>query len=100
MTAEIQKLNNMLASDQYEKAHDKMSIEAYESISTNLRYSLMPGFFDGNIKTSIKRLASLALGRSRKIPKELLQLHLLRNDTYSYATRHALEAKLKGISKS
>ncbi|WP_455231630.1 CapA family protein [Geopseudomonas aromaticivorans] len=100
MTAEIQKLNDLLTNDIYEKAHDKMSLEAYEAISTSLRYSLMPGFFDGNIKTSIKRLASLALGRSRKIPKELLQLHLLRNDTYSYATRHALEAKLKGISKS
>ncbi|MNZ55326.1 hypothetical protein D3C78_732510 [compost metagenome] len=99
MTAEIQRLNNLRTSDQYEKAHDRMSLEAYEAISTNLRYSLMPGLFDGNLKTSFRRLASFALGRSRKIPKELLQLHLLRNDTYSYATRHALEAKLKGIPR-
>lgn len=77
--------------DDYESIHDAMSLEAYEKIRRNLIFSLMPIPYDGTLKGSLKRLASIVLGRRNKANKTLLQLHLIRNEAYYYAARHALE---------
>jgi hypothetical protein len=51
----------------------------------------MPIPYDGKLQSSLRRIASKLLGRSKKIDKTLLQLHLLRNEAYYYAAKHALE---------
>jgi len=78
-------------SDSYKKAHDQMCLEAYEQFKRNLIFSLMPLSYDGNLSSSLRRIASRILGRSKRIDKTLLQLHLFRNEAYYYAAKHALE---------
>lgn len=75
----------------YQQRHDEMSLEVYEKVKHELAFSLMPIPYDGRIKSSLRRMASLLTGRSKPRDKELLQLHLLRNEAYYFATRHALE---------
>lgn len=87
---DLDKLCSMLGDD-YERLHDAMSLEAFEKIKRNLTLSLMPIPFDGKIKSSLRRIASRMLGRSKKIDKTVLQLHLFKNEAYYYAAKHALE---------
>ena len=78
--------------DDYVALHDAMSLEIYnKSIKGNLIYSLLPFPYDGKIKSSFKKLVVTLLGRRKYFEKDLLTLHLLRNETYYYAARHALE---------
>ncbi len=82
---------------EYEKAHDQMSIEAYESIVLpNLIFSIMPIPYRGSFKSTLHYLCRKMLRRTEAVDKTLLQLHLLRNEAYYYATRHALEVKARG----
>lgn len=78
----------------YFELHDRMSLESYEKIRQNLLYSLLPIPYTGNIYTSLRRMASIIIKRE-KIDKTLLQLHLLKNESYYYAARHALEVKAR-----
>jgi len=93
----LDNLCNMLIDEvEYEKAHDRMSIEAYESIILpKLIFSIMPIPYNGNFKSTLRHLCSLLLGRARRTDKTLLQLHLLRNEAYYYAAKHALEVKAR-----
>jgi poly-gamma-glutamate capsule biosynthesis protein CapA/YwtB (metallophosphatase superfamily) len=87
---DLDNLCNMLGVE-YEKHHDHMSLEAYHKIRRNLTLSLMPIPFDGKLKSSLRRIASHILGRSKKMDKTVLQLHLFKNEAYYYAAKHALE---------
>lgn len=85
-------LLNSFLTDKYEKLHDSMSLEIFHKYTkTNLIYSLLSYPFDGNIKSSIKKILSSILKKRKKVDKDLLSLHLFRNEAYYYATRHALE---------
>lgn len=84
----------------YEDIHDQMSLEAYDSIRRNLLYSLMHFPYDGSLFSSIRRIAGDLLKRRKKTDKDLLQLHLLRNEAYYYAARHALEVKVRAKDKN
>lgn len=81
--------------ENYMKQHDEMCLEVYEKIKRDLILSLMPVPFDGSLVSSLRRIVSKLLGRSKKIDKQLFQLHLLRNEAYYFAVRHALEVKTK-----
>jgi len=86
--------------DNYETAHDIMNLEAYETtIKENLLFSLLPLPFIGNFRRSLRIIGSRILGRSKKPDKTLLQLHLLRNEAYYYAMKHALEIYVREKSK-
>lgn len=75
----------------YSRYHNIMALKAYPSIRKNLMQSLFPLPVDATIGGTFKEIAAKALGRRKKIDKHLLQLHLLRNESYYYAARHALE---------
>lgn len=91
---DIGKLCRLLG-DGYEREHDSMSLAAYETIRRNLTLSLLPIPFDGHFRSTLRRIASRMLGRSKAKEKDLLQLHLIRNEAYYYAAKHALEVKLR-----
>jgi len=87
--------------DDYEIAHDQMSLETYETIiRPNLLLSIMPIPYNGSIKNSLHIIVNMLLGRMQKTDKTLLQLHLLRNEAYYYAARHALEIYAREKFKS
>jgi len=80
----------------YGELHDSMSLDVYNKmINRNLIYSLVPIPYDGNFISSLKRIVKILLGRGNKIDKNLLSLHLLRNEAYYYAAKHALELNSK-----
>lgn len=88
---DIESLNHKLEIP-YEKLHNEMSLQVYnQKVKKVLTYSLLPFPYDGTIKSSLKRLLSRILKRGNKIDKDLLTLHLLRNEAYYYVARHALE---------
>ena len=86
---------SLMLEKKYAGLHDQMCLEAYEQIKRNLLFSLGTFPFDGTIKSSLRRIVSYICGRNKKIDKELLQLHLLRNEAYYFAAKHALELKTK-----
>lgn len=77
----------------YKAELDQMSVEAYQRVRRNLKRSLNVFPLDrgplDHAKTIVKRL----LKRGSKEDKDLLQLHMLRNEAYYFAARHALELK-------
>jgi len=83
----------------YDKAHDEMSMKTYEKLEQKLISSLAPVKEGVSLKDSLKSMIFFLTGKARKrqsqnrIRKELLLLHLLRNEAYYYAIRHALECK-------
>lgn len=91
----IDKLNQMLKND-YDDLVDKMSLEVFnKTIKNNLIYSLGDTPYNGGVISTFKQMISIMLGRRSKIDKDLLSLHLLRNETYYYAAKHALELNAK-----
>lgn len=96
---DIDQLSNQLL-DTYEKQLTKVTLKVYEqTIRKNLIYSLVPFPYNGDFLSSVKLLINTILGRRRNIDKNLLSLHLIRNETYYYIARYALELKAKGISR-
>ncbi|MFG6147467.1 CapA family protein [Halobacillus sp. B23F22_1] len=85
-------LLNANLGENYEELHEEMSLEIYnKTIKKNLIFSLLSFPYDGNIKSTIKRSLSLIFNKRKKQDKTLLSLHLLRNEAYYYATKHAME---------
>ncbi len=78
----------------YREAHDEMSLQAYARIRPRLLQSLLPIPYRGTLLGSLKHLVRTLLGRNKHFDKTLLQLHLLRNEAYYYAARHALEVQV------
>lgn len=95
----LERLCNLLDTG-YEKAHDEMSMETYEMLAPKLVSSLAPPSITRSVKRKLKSLALYATGRANRnrrkdqIPKEMFLLHILKNETYCNAMRHALEFKL------
>ncbi|PYZ92584.1 hypothetical protein CR194_13010 [Salipaludibacillus keqinensis] len=85
----VEKLNYKLE-EEYESLHNRMSLEIYHRlIKRQITFSLSPIPYDGKFLTSIKRLLNFLRGKSTN--KDILLLHMLRNEAYYYATRHALD---------
>jgi poly-gamma-glutamate synthesis protein (capsule biosynthesis protein) len=80
----------------YCKEHDEMSLTAYEQgIRRNLLRSSTKLPLDTTLLGAIKVIVATLLGRRKRVNKPLTQLHYMRNETYYYAARHALELKNK-----
>lgn len=79
--------------DGYQAELDRMSAEVYRRVSRNLKLSLSAFPFDRGPLGHAKALARRILKRSGAPDKELLQLHMLRNEAYYFAARHALEVR-------
>ena len=90
---DISELNHKLENG-YEQLVDEMSLQVFNRvIKNNLIYSLGDTPYNGGISSTLKQMVSTFLGRRSKVNKELLALHLLRNETYYYAAKHVLELK-------
>ncbi|MBU9723087.1 MULTISPECIES: CapA family protein [Bacillaceae] len=88
-------LNSNLDND-YEKLHDQMSLTVYrKKIKPKYTFSLLHFPFDGTIKSSLKRILATIVGKQKKKDKDTLALHLLRNESYYFAAKHALELVFK-----
>lgn len=91
----LDELNELLKQD-YRKLHNKMTLEVYNAhLKRNLIYSLLSLPYDGKLLTSFKRIVRKIIGRSKKQDKDVLALHLLRNETYHNVFQHALELSVK-----
>jgi hypothetical protein len=91
---DISYLNRLLGED-YMANLDAMSREAYPMIKRNLLLSLSDFPCDGDftltLLKTIKRKIMELIGRREKIDRKLIQLHFLRNESYYYAAKYALE---------
>ena len=79
----------------YTKAHDEMCLEAYEKLRARLVTSILPFEYKGSVLKSVKPALASLFGRKSKKNKDLSLLHLLRNEAYYYAVRHALELRVR-----
>ncbi|WP_106475719.1 CapA family protein [Phytohalomonas tamaricis] len=88
---DLDQLNRMLE-EGYQARHDAMSLEVYHNyIKGNLTNALLPFPCDGTGKGTLREMIATLLGRRKHLNKRVLQLHLIRNETYYYVMRHALE---------
>lgn len=82
-------------SDGYEQAHDLMSLRISRVLQQRLQGALSPIGWDGSLRRFVKNVLLTLLGRRKKADSDLLQLHLLRNESYRFATLHALALKAR-----
>ncbi len=88
----IDELNSMLEPEQYLKAHEKMTLETFKKIKRSLAISVfLPVPLSGQFKDFFRMLASFILTRTKAKYKDKHQLHLLKNETYYYVIKNALE---------
>lgn len=93
---DVEELNEMLTPAKYQKLHDEMSSASYNSFIKNLRVSVANGWYTGDFSQNLKFLIKKYLLKRKAADKDTLQLHLLRNEAYYFAVRHALEMKYQG----
>ena len=87
-------LNAMLEPEQYWKAHDRMTRETFKKIKRSLSISVfLPVPLSGQFKDFFRMLVSQILKRNKAKYKDKYQLHLLKNETYYYVIKNALELK-------
>lgn len=98
-SVDVQRLNGLLGVELYMDAHNEMSIETYYKNQEKLRLSVSKGYCYGSFLKTIKGILRRFLLGRKGVDKDMLQLHLLRNEAYYFATRHALELKCREKSK-
>ncbi|MBS1212715.1 MAG: CapA family protein [Proteobacteria bacterium] len=84
--------------ENYLEQHERMSMQAYQVLRRRLILSLMPIPYDGTLRTLVRASVAKLLGKRKKLDKDILQLHLLRNEAYYFAMRHALELMVRDKS--
>jgi len=90
----VAELNALLANNAYMIEHTKMIEEAYNGIRKNLALSVfLPVPLSGKFKDFIRMFVSHIFKRNYIKYKDLYQLHLLKNETYYYVIKNALEIK-------
>jgi hypothetical protein len=77
----------------YEAEHDRMAAETYARVRHRLKRSLNAYPFDRGLLDHVKTVVRWMLRRGSKEDKDLVELHMLRNEAYYFAARHALEVK-------
>lgn len=98
---DVRELNGMLEDGVYEAANDEMNIKAYRKIIRDLEFSFSKGLGSNHFKKNLKNFFKRHFLRNRRyVDKDVLQLHLLRNEAYYYAARHALEIKYREKCKN
>ncbi|RKQ34298.1 CapA family protein [Oceanobacillus halophilus] len=87
---------NASLDQEYEDLLEQMSLDIFHNrIKGKLSDSLLPFPLERSWKSTIKNFIRKRLGRNRVDKKEIQLLHYLRNESYYYAARHALEVLSK-----
>lgn len=77
----------------YNQELDAMSSAAYQNIRRNLKRCVNSFPFDRGLIDHLKSLVKFLLKRGAPSDKELSELHLIRNETYYFAAKWALEVR-------
>lgn len=77
----------------YDEEHNQMVRDCYPKISGVLIRSLSALPANTSVLGTLKELVATVIGRRRKQNKDLTAMHFIRNETYYYVVRHALELK-------
>jgi len=85
-----------LLGEPYTREHDKMSLEAYDTIHKKLLLSMLPVPYDGSAWSMVRQMSRNLLKRKKPKNQRIRQLHLFRNESYYYAAKHALELLARG----
>lgn len=92
---DLERLNALLG-EGYQRRYDEMSLALFDRyLHRNLNYSLLALPCDGTLKGTLHELAATLLGKRRGVDKRVLAMHLLKNETYHYAARRALELRAR-----
>src|SRR5690606_11612053 len=94
---DIRRLCELLG-EEYAAKHDEMTLTAFRWVEGGLVRALSPVPVSNNFKSTVKELVATLLGRQRHVTKDLLALHLLRNEAYYYVARHALELRARKLT--
>jgi len=88
----LQHLNQLLEPQRFEEEHTRMTLSAYKNnVNPNMLHAFMPFPLGPTIKSTINEILATLLGRRKHINKPILSLHLIRNETYYFVIRNALE---------
>jgi hypothetical protein len=95
----VDELNALLNSDKYWKEHEIMTREAFRKIKRSLAISVfLPVPLSGKFNDFFRLLASVVIRRNKIKYKDLYQLHLLKNETYYYVIKNAMELKTRNYN--
>lgn len=92
--ADLAALNDLLG-DRYREEHDAMCEAAYRKIRGSVKLSVSPFPLERGLRAVPKRVTRRLFGRDKPVDKETLLLHLLRNESYHHAAKHALELQFQ-----
>ncbi|PWD99563.1 CapA family protein [Marinilabilia rubra] len=97
-TISVDRLNGLLKEETYNKLVKELYPKAYESMSLKYFHSVfqVPASGDSLPKRIKKILVQLFFKNHRKRSRELLLLHLVRNETNRYVTQRTLQMKAEG----
>jgi hypothetical protein len=87
---DLQALCAMLG-EGYDRRVDEMSLETFEH---KIKKWLIP--YNTTLLTSLRLVLSNFLKRRRGFDREIVQMHLLRNEAYYYAARRVFELRVQG----
>jgi len=87
---DLEELNELL-SKKYTEEHRKMVLTAYKNVQYNLLRGLAPFPINTSIFRTLKEIFATILGRRKSFDKKILALHMIRNESYYYVARCALE---------
>jgi hypothetical protein len=94
----VDELNALLEQENYWNEHDIITLRAFQKIKKSLAISVfLPVPLSGGFIDFFRMLASLLLKRNKIKYKDLYQLHLLKNETYYFVIKNALELKKRNL---
>jgi len=89
----VDDLNSHLTDINFKARHDEMCLTAYSIIAPKIKACLQPAWSYSNIRRNIRNLIAPIFGKAQSANQDTILLHLLRNESYYYALKHALEMK-------
>ncbi|WP_261824637.1 CapA family protein [Vibrio neonatus] len=89
-----------LLRDEYYIHHDQMAINSYQNVKNNLLKSLSPLPITPTLKGTVKELIRAVIGRRKGLNKAILGMHFMRNESYYFVAKHAMELEVQKKKKN
>jgi len=91
--ASLDSLNRLL-DDEYETYLEAMVLEQFATLNPLLKRTVSPWSVPSNLQAAIRYWGSRILRRRPAIDRAYVLQHLLRNESYYFALRHALALRV------